>query len=230
MKGKASHWIRLSDSFLFIDEAGDLGISKGSSRHIVFSAVRCTPMAANRFLKKCRKQFKWSSKNREIKFSKLSTPNKNLFFRMLGRMEYSALCCHAPKSALGFFSRVSDSKRREFVLQQLVSDAVNYLDKFNNVEIDSGLYKKDIREKLEQELKTKYAIKSVEHKASNSSSGLQLADMVASAVSSSLKGNAEYENQIRPLYTISLENLKIEIGKNRKIIIKSGNKIITLKK
>ena len=221
---------RLGTFFLFIDEAGDLGVSPKSSRYIVFAGVRITLQESNRFIKKSRKSFKWRSKKREIRFSKLSNFNKNLFFKKLDALNFCAICCYAPKSVLKCFSKVSDSERREFILEQLISDAVQYLDKFNRIEIDSGLYKKEIRKNLEESLKSKYAIKSVEHKTSNSSAGLQIADMFAGAFRQSLLGNDIYINKIRPLHIISLENLKVDLGENKKIIIKSGNKIIKYKK
>jgi len=226
----SGHKTKLGDYFLFIDEAGDFGISDKSSRHLVFVGIRCTLQDANRFIKKCRKSFKWRSKNREVRFTKLSELNKNVFFKKLVSLKYNAVCCYAPKSTLKCFAKITDSERRAFMIGRVVSDAVQYLDPFTRIEIDAGLYKKDIRLELEKELKSKYAIHSIEHKASHSSSGLQVGDMIAGAIRASLLGNDVFASTVRPLHTISLENLKLDLGRNKKIVIESGEEIMKFKK
>ena len=214
--------LKLAEDFLFIDEAGDLGVSEKSSSFFVFAAVKCKPKNANRLMKKCRYLFDIKSAKREIKFTDTSSKEKNMFFDKMRDIEHEVVCCYMPKRTVKCFNQINDSERRAFILSQLVSYAINYTGVTKNIIIDNGLYKKEIRNKLSNDLKSKYNISSIEHKASQTNNGLQLADMVAGAIRAHILGNSIHMSKIKILYFIGFDNVKLNIDSSKKIFIKSG--------
>lgn len=221
-KNKQIEMGKLFEPSIFIDEAGDLGTSERSSKSIIFAAVRETPNDANRFLKRYREGVGIRSPGREIKFSNSSDFEKNTFFKRLGETDCGILCVFFPKKSIKCFQEIEDSERREFCIKQLVHHSTQHLGTIRNIEIDSGLYKKEIRSRLSEDIKSRFNINSIEHKSSGSSSGIQISDMVAGACRAHAIGNSIFLTALKKVFWVSAEDAKYVLEKGSEPVLDHG--------
>ncbi len=187
--------------YIFIDESGDLGLSEGSSKYLVLSALIVdNPSVLDRLIKnvrrnKFRKQLKKAS---EIKANK---SNKKLIKYLLEKLnetkKYSVLYMILEKKKLhSVFLSENKDKLYNFVAGKLADKII--LEKSHvEIRIDKSKGKQALRDDFNEyflkRLKNKSELIKVNiyHSYSHSWSGLQFADLLAWAAFQKV----EYDNE-----------------------------------
>lgn len=185
-------------SYIFIDESGDLGTKKLSSRYFVMAAIKVDdPKKLDRIITKTKKSLRKKIITNEIKGSKLPKEIKFALFNRLDNIDYEVFIIIFEKIYRYKVPSGYDNKKLYDILSAELAKTINivgpteiYIDKSKNKPFEIIDFNKMFLENLNN--CKNYPIKLI-HANSMNFKGLQIADLISWAIFQSVeKNNSEF--------------------------------------
>lgn len=178
--------------YIFVDESGDVGSRKSSSKHFVVALfIPENPKDIRKCFKKIR-QRKWKKRYKSVREFKWSASDRNvkkIVLEELAKRSFDVYCIVCVKSKIYDRTGWKKNELQPYLTGTIVENIVSkpeddklqlVVDKFlSNRRIEE--YNRYIREKIKGVLVTGKEV-SIEHMNSQSEPNLQAADMIAGAV------------------------------------------------
>ncbi len=208
--------------YVFVDESGDLGFTKKSSKYFVIASVETTDdKQFDSLFKKVRKSLKKKERDiPEFKFTKTNQDTKLKILSKIAELDVSFSAVVLDKNTVAFHLRT----KQQILYNYLTGFIVEILpvsrhrriklviDKFLTNEVERSNFDEYILQKVE-EVCLKHGIivpeVRVNHASSQSHCGLQVADFVAGSIFNKYeRGYEKYYTIIKPKIDILKERFK----------------------
>ncbi len=182
----------MQKQYIYVDESGDLELSKNSSKFLIISAlITDDPKQLDRIIKNARRnKFKKELKNaKEIKFNKSNPQVRKYFINKLNEtLNCLGIHCILEKKKLSsFYLKENKDKLYNYVAGYLGDAIILNCDKVE-IRIDKSKIKSSLREDFNNYFKQKLINGSnitdivITHSYSENFSGIQFADLLAGTV------------------------------------------------
>jgi len=201
--------------YIFIDESGDLGFTKKSTKYYVIASVETRNLLRlSRTIKKVRKTLRKKKKNiPEFKFARSDDVTRKRLLEKAVEEDLLFSAIILQKQAVYEYLRNRKDKLHNYLAECIAESLVEYSDekKFKLI-IDKFIMSKERRKEFNSHLLNSYKYSNppkieITHEDSQRHSGLQIADFVAGAVFQ------YYERGRREFYDIVKPKLRLELKK-----------------